>query len=64
MKKHRHLLGIYKIGEAEKAVELAKAQFQNLVKRGELLKGKDMGYVQIEVYLVDGEPEELEVKKP
>lgn len=56
-RKYRHLLGTYMIGEAQKAVELAQRQFDILDKEGELLKGKDMRYVEISVYLVDFTPE-------
>lgn len=57
MKRFRHLLGVFKIGDKEKALELATSQFEELVKRDELNKGKDMAYVEIRVYLVDGEKE-------
>jgi hypothetical protein len=57
MKKYHHLLGIFKIGQRQQAIDLAWQQFQKLVERGELNKGKDMAYVEIRVFLVDGEKE-------
>ena len=53
LKQFRHLLGIFKIGEKEKAIELANEQFKEIMKQGEL----DKAYVEIRVYLVDGEKE-------
>ncbi len=56
-RKYSHLLGSFKIGEAQKAVELAQRQLSILDKQGELLKGANMAYVEIRVFLVDYTPE-------
>ena len=49
---YRHLIGVYKIGEIEKAIEHAKSQFDLLNKAGGLLKTPP-DRVEIHVYLVD-----------
>ena len=55
MKNHRYLLGRFKIGQIDEAIKLATEQFQILVKEGELTKGKDMSYVEIDIFLVTKE---------